>query len=314
MKFYALKANKAAVLVENDMLLIIEEAGKTITELKGLPDTVSSLVEKGGDSIAVIESFVKKLQADTALQDQLMTSKALLPLAALELEAPLSGPRALVAVGMNYVDHLEEMNTAPPASPHVFIKSYSSVIGSGQSIILPKDHDKMVDWEAELVVVIGKTCHQVSPENALDYVFGYTAANDLSARDWVQQTFDSKTHMDAINNWCINLLGKQFPGFCPMGPCLVTKSEITDPTALRIECRINDQVMQSSHTSKMLFSVAEVISYVSKFYRLNPGDAILTGTMAGVGYGREPKVFLKPEDIVEVEIENIGVLKNRVVG
>ena len=168
----------------------------------------------------------------------------------------------------------------------------------------------MVDWEAELVVVIGKSCHNATPDTALDYVFGYMAANDLSARDWVQQTFDSKSHMDAINNWCINLLGKQFPTFCPLGPCLVTKSEITDPTALKIECRVNGKIMQSSHTSKMLFSVAQVISYVSKFYALNPGDAILTGTMAGVGYGRSPKIFLKSGDIIEVEIEKIGILRN----
>ena len=171
----------------------------------------------------------------------------------------------------------------------------------------------MVDWEAELAVVIGKTCHKVTADKALDHVFGYTAANDLSARDWVQQTFDSKTHMDAINSWCINLLGKQFPTFCPLGPGLVTKSEIQDPTALQIKCRVNGEVMQSSHTSKMLFSVAQVISYVSKFYSLNPGDVILTGTMSGVGYGRNPKIFLKSGDVVEVEIEKIGILRNIVV-
>lgn len=310
MKIYSIKNNKAGILFENERVLIIEAAQQFVPELQNCPVTVSALVAEGGSHVDLIEAFVKALKSNDVLQKKLEDNGALVSLAAVTLEAPLSGPRALVAVGMNYVDHLEEMDTAPPASPHVFIKSYSAIIGPDAQIILPENHKMMVDWEAELVVVIGKTCHEATADNALDHVFGYMAANDLSARDWVQQTFDSKTHMDAINNWCINLLGKQFPSFCPLGPCLVTKSEIIDPTALQIQCRVNGAVMQSSHTSKMLFSVAQVISYVSKFYTLNPGDAILTGTMAGVGYGRNPKIFLKSGDIVEVEIEKIGILRN----
>lgn len=312
MKLYALKKNKIGVLI-GEKILIVEKAREHIFDLKKCPDTILSLVEDNGSGIAVLENFLEKLKTDIVLQKNLENAEALLPIDQVKFEAPLTGPRALVAVGMNYVDHLEEMDTAPPEHPHVFIKSYSAIVGPGESIVLPKDHENMVDWEAELVVVIGKTCHEIKAENAKDYVFGYMAANDLSARDWVQQTFDSKTHMDAINNWCINLLGKQFPTFCPIGPCLVTKSEISDPTNLKIECRVNGQVMQSSHTSKMLFSVAQVVEYVSKFYILKPGDAILTGTMAGVGYGRNPKVFLKKGDVVEVEIEKIGILKNSVL-
>lgn len=313
MKLYSIKNNKVGVLVEDQKLLIIETAKKFVPDLQHVPVTVSALVKAGGDHLSATEDFIRSLNFDAKLKKKLEDNGALLPMAEVQLEAPLSGPRALVAVGMNYVDHLEEMETKPPENPHVFIKSYNAVVGPDASIILPEGHQTMVDWEAELAVVIGKVCHKATADKALDYVFGYTAANDLSARDWVQQTFDSKTHMDAINNWCINLLGKQFPTFCPLGPCLATKSEIVDPTALQIKCRVNGEIMQSSHTSKMLFSVAQVISYVSKFYILNPGDVILTGTMSGVGYGRNPKVFLKSGDIVEVEIEKIGILRNNVV-
>lgn len=313
MKIYGLKGNKAGILVEDQHILIIEKTCECVSDLKDCPDTVADLVEDNAGFIPVLEKFLKTLKNDVALKEKLKSLGALVQIENVKFEAPLTGPRALVAVGMNYIDHLEEMDTAPPESPHVFIKSHSAIVGPDAAVVLPKGHQDMVDWEAELVVVIGKTCHKVKAENALDYVFGYTAANDLSARNWVQQTFDSKTHMDAINNWCINLLGKQFPTFSPLGPCIVTKSELSDPTKLKIECRVNGQVMQSSHTSKMLFSVAQVIEYVSKFYTLNPGDAILTGTMAGVGYGRNPKVFLKTGDVVEVEIEKIGILKNNVV-
>lgn len=312
MKIYALKNNKAGVLVDNNKLLIIQKAQDLIPDLQACPSTVSAFISGESEQITYVESFLKTLKFNYDLQKTLEKAEAIVPLATVELESPLSGARTLVAVGMNYIDHLEEMNAPAPEHPHVFIKNYSAIVGPDTSITLPKGHEKMVDWEAELVVVIGKPCYQASPETALDYVFGYSAANDLSARDWVQPTFDSKTHLDAINNWSINLLGKQFPGFCPLGPCLVTKSEVSDPTKLKIECRVNGDVMQSSTTSKMLFSVAQLISYVSKFYALKPGDAILTGTMAGVGYGRSPKVFLKPGDRVDVEIENIGILSNKI--
>lgn len=313
MKIYAVENNELAVLFKDEKLLVFNQAAELLPELSTVPASISSLVGEGGKSLSLIELTLKKIHDDEALQKKLTACRALIPLVEAKLNAPLSGPRTLVAVGMNYVDHLEEMDTEPPESPHVFTKSSAAIIGPDGHVKLPKGHENMVDWEAELAVVIGKTCYSVEPDNALDYVFGYTCANDLSARDWVQQTFDSKTHMDAINNWCINLLGKQFPTFCPLGPCLVTKSEIEDPGALRIECRVNNQVVQSSHTSKMLFSVPRVISYVSKFYSLNPGDIILTGTMAGVGYGRNPKIFLKSGENVEVEIEKIGVLKNLVI-
>jgi 2-keto-4-pentenoate hydratase/2-oxohepta-3-ene-1,7-dioic acid hydratase in catechol pathway len=232
------------------------------------------------------------------------------PLSKVRLRAPVPDPGLLLSVGMNYHEHLKEMKTPVPEKPAAFTKSVASIIASGEAIKVPRSNPDMLDWEGEFTVVIGKTCHRVKAAQALDYVAGYTLANDVSARDWVAPIFQAKGTMGAIHAWEDNLLGKMFPTFCPMGPCIVTKDELPDPANVQIQTRLNGKVMQDANTDDLVFSVVQLIEYYSQFYLFQPGDVITTGSPSGVGFGRNPKVFMKPGDVVEVEVKQIGVLRN----
>ena len=182
-----------------------------------------------------------------------------------KLLAPIPDPRIMLSCGMNYCEHLHEMNTPVPKTPTSFTKSVASIIGTGEAIQLPAAHPDMVDWEGEFSVVIGRPCHRVSEAQALDFVAGYTIVNDVSARDWVAPFFGAEGRMEAINTWEHNLLGKMLPTFCPMGPVLITTDEIGDPGNLPIQTRVNGEVMQSSNTNDLVFGVPKLISYYSQF-------------------------------------------------
>jgi 2-keto-4-pentenoate hydratase/2-oxohepta-3-ene-1,7-dioic acid hydratase in catechol pathway len=211
---------------------------------------------------------------------------------------PIGRPSKIVCVGLNYMDHCRETNTAPPERPLLFTKFTTSIIGPGEEIIWRTDLTTEVDFEAELGVVIGTTCRQVGEEDALAYVAGYTAANDVSARD-IQMGDDQ---------W---VRGKSLDTFCPLGPVFVTRDEISDPQNLKIRSTLNGVVMQDSNTNEMIFSVASIISFCSQAFTLEPGDLILTGTPHGVGMGRDPKIYMQNGDEIIVEIEGIGRLDNR---
>jgi len=214
--------------------------------------------------------------------------------------APVDPPNIL-AIGRNYPEHAEEMKAASAEKePLLFLKATTSVIGPEEAIVLPRSAPEEVDYEGELAVVIGKRAKDVSEANALRYVLGYTCANDVSARD-CQKRRDKQ--------WA---RGKSFDTFCPLGPVLVTADSL-DPAALRVRTMLNGQVMQDALTSSMIFSVSVLISYLSHQFTLLPGTVVLTGTPAGVGFARSPQVFLRPGDVVSVEIDGIGALTNRVV-
>ena len=212
-------------------------------------------------------------------------------------DLPFARPGKIVCVGLNYRDHAEESGMEPPPRPLVFAKWPSSLIGPGEAIVLP-EQAKEVDWEAELGVVIGKRAHKVSAADALDYVGGYCCANEVSARD-IQF---------ADGQWT---RGKSFDTFGPVGP-VVPAEQIPDPQALSIRCLLNGEVVQDSSTANMIFSIAEVIAFVSDGITLEEGDLILTGTPAGVGFGRKPPVYLADGDEVTIEIEGVGSLTNPV--
>lgn len=262
---------------------------------RSLPPGLKGILEMNG------LARVKKL---------LKSKKHRTPLKRAKLLPPITNPAVLLSVGMNYHEHLKEMNTPVPQKPAAFCKSVASIIGTGQPIIAPASNPSMLDWEGEFTVVIGKTCHRVKADKALDYVAGYTIVNDVSARDWVAPIFSVSGTMPAIHAWEHNLLGKLFPTFCPMGPCIATKDEVPDPDNVKIVTRLNGQVMQDANTDDLVFSVPKLIEYYSQFYRFLPGDCITTGSPSGVGYGRSPKVFMKPGDTIEVEVSGIGVLSN----
>jgi 2-keto-4-pentenoate hydratase/2-oxohepta-3-ene-1,7-dioic acid hydratase in catechol pathway len=224
-----------------------------------------------------------------------------LPAAQLKLLAPIPRPEKIVCVGLNYADHAAETGMRPPSEPVLFSKFPSAVCADWQPIVLPR-HSQEVDYEAELVVVIGTGGRHLSPAEAHGHIAGYCCGNDISARDWQLRKPGGQ--------W---LMGKSFDTFAPLGPTLVTPDEIPDPGNLRIQLRLNGQVMQDSRTAQFLFAVDELISYISRVCTLSPGDLIFTGTPPGVGFARKPPVFLKPGDTVEVEIERIGTLRNPVV-
>jgi 2-keto-4-pentenoate hydratase/2-oxohepta-3-ene-1,7-dioic acid hydratase in catechol pathway len=218
----------------------------------------------------------------------------------------------VLSVGMNYHEHLKEMKTPVPEKPAAFTKSVASIIGPDEPIRVPPGNPSMLDWEGEFSVVIGKPCHRIKAAQALDHVAGYTLVNDVSARDWVAPIFSATGIMGPIHAWEHNLLGKMFPTFCPMGPVLATKDEVRDPGNVRITTKLNGKIMQDASTDDLVFSVVQLIEYYSQFYLFQPGDVITTGSPSGVGYGRNPKVFMKASDVVEVEVAGIGVLRNPV--
>ena len=220
-----------------------------------------------------------------------------LPLDEVKLLAPVV-PGNILAIGKNYIAHAEELKHDVPNEPVLFIKANSSINDPGAPIVIPKMAPDEIDYEGELVIVIKTKAKNVSREKALDYVLGYTCGNDVSARD-CQFKFDSQ--------WA---RGKSFDTFAPIGPWIETE---LNPFDCNVTSRLNGEVMQQANTSLMIFDVAYLVSYLSRCMTLLPGTIIMSGTPAGCGFGCKPPVYLKPGDVMEVEIEGIGLLKNKVV-
>lgn len=219
----------------------------------------------------------------------------------LQLLPPVPDPRKIICIGLNYADHARETGAVIPEEPVVFNKFPTTLRAHGQEIVLPAASNK-VDYEAELVAVIGRGGRDIPRDEALAHVAGYTCGHDVSARDWQKGKPGGQ--------W---LLGKSFDSFAPLGPELVTADEIDDPGSLNIQLRLNGERMQDSNTRNLIFPVDYLVSYLSHVCTLEPGDLIYTGTPPGVGVARKPPRFLAAGDIVEVEIERVGLLQNRVV-
>jgi 2-keto-4-pentenoate hydratase/2-oxohepta-3-ene-1,7-dioic acid hydratase in catechol pathway len=219
------------------------------------------------------------------------------------MTAPLARPPAILAVGRNYADHAREMGGTIDPHPTVFMKNPAAVIGDGEAIEIPpicREHGPQVDFEGELAIVIGEACRDVPESDALDRIAGYAVANDVSARWWQKQ--------GSGGQFC---RGKSFDTFCPLGP-LRPSAEVGDPSGLLLTTRLNGETMQSSSTALMIFPVPRIVAELSRGTTLLPGTVILTGTPAGVGAGRTPPRFLRDGDVVEIEIERIGTLRNPV--
>jgi 2-keto-4-pentenoate hydratase/2-oxohepta-3-ene-1,7-dioic acid hydratase in catechol pathway len=221
------------------------------------------------------------------------------PLADATYAAPLR-PGKIVCIGLNYLDHIRESNAERPTAPLIFAKFPSAVIGPAEPIPVDRTLSERVDWEVELAAVIGRRIRNARAADALDGVFGYTVANDVSARDL--QVSDGQ--------W---VRAKSIDGFCPLGPVIVTADEVGDPQRLALRTTVNGETMQDSTTAEMLFGVAELIEFCSRSFTLEPGDLLLTGTPWGCGEFMEPQRSLAPGDEVEVAIEGIGALRNPVV-
>lgn len=217
------------------------------------------------------------------------------------LLAPIPDPPKIVCLGLNYRDHAAESGVAVPSEPILFSKYATALAGHRADIVLPEvSHE--VDYEAELVVAIGRGGRHIPQERAMEHIAGYSIGHDVSARDWQLQKPGKQ--------W---MVGKTFDTFAPVGPALVTADEVSDPHALGIRLRLNGKTMQDSNTNQLVFRIDYVISYLSQIFTLETGDLIFTGTPPGVGMARKPPVWLQPGDVVEVEIDGLGTLRNTVI-
>jgi 2-keto-4-pentenoate hydratase/2-oxohepta-3-ene-1,7-dioic acid hydratase in catechol pathway len=254
-----------------------------------LPRSVRALLAAGPEALRAAEQVARR---PDAVRYEAATAKLL---------APVHDPQKIVCLGLNYRDHAAESGATIPRDPVLFSKYPTALIGHDQPIVLPPvSHE--VDYEAELVIVVGRRGRNLKADEAPAHVAGYTVGHDVSARDW-QLKKEGKQWM----------VGKTFDTFAPVGPVLVTAEEVPDPHNLPIRLRLNGRTMQDSNTGQMIFRVGPTLAYLSQVFTLEPGDLIFTGTPSGVGFVRKPPVFLKGGDVVEVEIEGLGVLRNPVV-
>src|SRR5699024_3188387 len=248
------------------------------------PITIEELIHQGDLGINHLKKLIEKSTKDDYITEKVNYAPA------------LTQPEKIICIGLNYKQHADEVKAEYPEYPILFNKYNNTLSAHQQTITMPETTEHLDD-EAELGVIIGKEAHHVNEQEALDYVFGYCATNDLSARDLQKRT----------GQW---MLGKTSDGFLPTGPYVVTKDEINNPNDLKIQTRLNEKLVQDSNTSDMIFTVPELISYISKYMTLKPGDLIITGTPEGViiGKPREEREYLTPKDKVTVEIEGLGSL------
>ncbi len=258
-----------------------------------IPSSLESLISFETDGIRSIEELMRSSsEADK--------KQASLKMGEVSIQAPVPSPPKIICLGLNYRDHAEEQGARIPEEPIIFMKPRTAIIGPDESIIQPSFVEQL-DYEAELAIVVGKNGKNIPVSEAERFIFGYTAFNDISARD-IQFRDRQWTR------------GKSFDTFAPMGPCITTTNQIKDPNNLRISTRVNGEERQNSSTRNMVFNVYEIVHHISRVMTLEPCDVIATGTPAGVAVFMRPEPkFLSPGDVVEVEIEKIGTLRNRVV-
>ena len=256
-----------------------------------LPASVRQLLEQGPDALQAAAAAAASPKA------------VAIDAAKVQLLAPIPDPPKIVCLGLNYRDHAAEGGQPIPKEPVLFSKYPTALVGHEADIVLPPESSE-VDYEAELVIVVGKGGRRIKADQAMSHVAGYTCGHDVSARDW-QLKKDQKQWM----------AGKTFDTFAPCGPVIVTTEDMPDPHLSAISLRLNGKTMQNSNTNQMIFRVEQIVSYISQVITIEPGDLIFTGTPPGVGMAQKPNpVWLKPGDVCEVEIEGIGVLRNPVVG
>ncbi|MEE4024011.1 fumarylacetoacetate hydrolase family protein [Gordonia sp. PKS22-38] len=275
--------------------------------------TIADLLGRGAQAMAAASELVSTADADpTHAQQQGWIVEA----AEVTLLGPTGHNPMLWTVGPLYPAHMREMglNQTEAESMSIALRNANSIIGSGESIRLPSAAPDMVDWEGELALVIGKTAHGVSPDDALDHVAGYTIYNDVSAREHTPAYVDELNQPSGASarNATLNLLYKEFPTFSPLGPCITTADEI-DAESLVLTTRVNGEVMQDFRPGDTTFSLAEAISFASSIFLLKPGDIISLGTSTGLGYAQQPPRYLRPGDEVAITVDGIGTLRNPVV-
>lgn len=303
---------RPGAILTNGEILHLQRAALPGTAEAWLPGDLRGILQAGAEGLDLVRRIVARAEAATdAERAAWRNAGALTPRTSTRLLAPIADPALFVSAGHAYRSHVAEMKSQAPKTPQGFLKAPSTIVGPAADVPLPPQCPDQVDFEGEICAVIGRACHNVPVADALDYVAGYTITNDVSARDWVPEIAKAKTTPEARAAWDLNHMGKQLPAFAPLGPALVTADEVGDPAALELTTRLNGAVMQRAITKDLIFSVAESLSFFSRWYTFRPGDILSTGTPAGVGAGRNPQVFLRDGDVVEVEVSRLGVLSNR---
>ncbi|XP_072757650.1 oxaloacetate tautomerase fahd2, mitochondrial-like [Anoplolepis gracilipes] len=254
-----------------------------------IPNTLRKFLEGGDDFLEKVKRIVTEEQSIISKED-------------VDFLAPVTCVDKLACISLNYSGHCNELGRPFPESPVIFNKFSSNIVGPHDNILLPQISDK-IDWEAELAVVIGKRCKNLSNDEAEDCIFGYTVAQDVTARDWVGPK----------QNGGQFLLGKAMDTFCPLGPAVITKEAICDINNLSVKTWVNGKLKQDGNTNELIFKPHEIVAHLSQFMTLLPGDVILTGTPAGVGHTRNPPEYLQRGDVLETEIESLGRLSNKVI-
>lgn len=269
--------------------VVVDEMVVHLAQASGgkLPNDMRSLLEMGEPALALAQEIAGQGVGANAV-----------PLGNVKILAPIRNPSKVVAIGMNYMDHVREQGLKPPTIAVMFTKYPSAIVGPGDEVRWDPALTGKVDYEAEFAVVIGKQARNVAEADAYEFIAGYTNCNDVSARD---------LQLEKGDQW---ILGKSLDTFCPLGPYLVTKDEIADPHTLGIRCLVNGEVMQDSNTRELIFKLPYLIAYLSRAITLFPGDVITTGTPNGVGAFRKPPVFLKHGDVMTVEVDGLGRLTN----
>ncbi|MBX9955816.1 fumarylacetoacetate hydrolase family protein [Peribacillus simplex] len=280
-----------SVQTEQHIGLVKDDQIFSLTALcpEEFPACMKKFIERGSELRSRAEQII----------EQRVNDDAIFKLSEVNILPPIAKPDKIICVGLNYFDHCKETGMEPPESPVIFSKYANAIAGHNDAIEIPINSTE-VDFEAELAFVIGKEAKHVSEEEAIEYVFGYTIMNDISARDLQFQDVQ----------WS---RGKTADTFAPFGPVIVTKDEVGDPHNLAISLELNGEIMQDSNTSNLIFTVPKIISFLSQSMTLMPGDLIATGTPPGVGMGRNPKIWLKNGDRMNVSIEKIGTLSNHVI-
>jgi len=290
-RFLQAKTESYGVLAGLSEILDLLELSKALKY--SVPSNLAELISSGMKGWNTIEHLISNSTKDEK-------RKATAKLSSVKILAPIASPPKIICLGLNYRDHAAEQNAPLPDEPIIFMKPRTAVIGSDEPIVKPA-FVKELDYEAELGVVIGKRGKDITVKDAKDHILGYTCFNDVSARD-IQ--FRDK-------QWT---RGKSFDTFAPIGPCMTTTDQIGDPTNLWIRTRVNGELRQNSSTRNMVFNVYQIVHELSRVMTLEPGDVIATGTPAGVAFAMKPRPrFLSSGDIVEIEIQNIGMLRNKVV-
>jgi acylpyruvate hydrolase len=303
---------RLGVQLSNNQLLDLHGAAQLLSRISQEPEDAAlpalipndsrRLLENGPvalDAARKVESWAEQHVLHGTLPTGAFGEELISDMRSTHICAPVLSPSKVIGIGLNYRSHAEEQNARLPKVPLIFAKWNNTLVGAYDDVVLPSCSQE-VDFEVELAVVIGRRAKKISRDVALDYVAGYTALNDVTARD-VQL---------ADRQW---VRGKTPDTLCPVGPFLVTPEEVPDVEALNLKLWVNDELMQDGNTSAMIFDVPELVSFLSHSFTLEPGDIIATGTPSGVGFKREPPLFLKPGDVVRIEVDGVGELVNKVV-